>query len=183
MKKFLASFALTFTFINCSNEKNSDDLTNLLLLNALSTSSSVNTECGYRSNTGPLSAAGKFEVNRTLRTIDKWESTRNGGSEIQGVVLIFTGVASTDRVRFVYSGTDLNDYGAGERKSTSTSCPFSLSTMVQGANTLGMTRDNSVSNRWLYNASGTTPSQFSMLIVRDNFDDLSKTLSVIVENQ
>lgn len=174
------AFFLTLT--NCSTEKK-DDITQLLLLNALSSSSSVNTECGYRTNTGPLTAAGKFEVNRTLRTIDKWETTRNGGSEIQGVVLIFSGVASTDRVRFVYSGTDLNDFGPGERKSTSTSCPFVQSTMVQGANTLGMTRDNSVSNRWLYNASGTTPSQFSMMILRDNFDDLSKTLSVILENQ
>ncbi|XDD48339.1 hypothetical protein AB3N60_18555 [Leptospira sp. WS39.C2] len=171
------------TVANCSTDKKSDDLTQLLLLNALSSNRTTATACGYLLTSGSTIAAGKFEVNRTLRTIDTWESTKNGSTETQWVVLIFTGVSSTDRVRFVYSGTDLNDFGPGQRKSTSTTCPFLASTTVDGFNTLGMTRDNSVSNRWLYNASGTTPTQFSMLVSRDNFDDLSRTLSVIIESQ
>ncbi|TGL55472.1 hypothetical protein EHQ59_03405 [Leptospira kemamanensis] len=171
------------TVANCSTEKKSDDLTQLFLLNALNSSRTTATACGYLLTSGSTIAAGKFEVNRTLRTIDTWESTKSGSTESQRVLLIFTGVSSTDRIRFVYSGTDLNDFSPGRTKSTSTTCPFQASTMVDGFNTLGLTRDNSVSNRWLYNASGTTPSQFSMLVSRDDLDDLSRTLSVIIESQ
>lgn len=183
MKQILTLFALIFVLTNCSTEKKSDDLTQLLLLNALNSNRSVTTACGYLLTSGLTVAAGKFEVNRTLRTIDTWENTGSGSNITQYVVLSFSGVASTDRIRFQYSGSDLIDFGPGQLKSTSTTCPFLASTMIQGYNTLGMTRDNSVSNRWLFNASGTTPSQFTMLISRDSLDDLTRTLSVIVENQ
>ncbi|TGK77514.1 hypothetical protein EHQ24_19100 [Leptospira noumeaensis] len=186
MKKFLIVFLIVFFMANCSTSKDdSKDLTQLLLLSTLTKNTSINTACGYRTGAAAanLHMAGKFDVNRTLRTIDTWESTKNGSTESQRVILSFTGVASTDRIRFVYSSGTLEDIGPGYEKSTVMTCPFDYTTATKGYDTLGMTRNSSVSDIWVFNASATTPSQFTIYVGRDNFKDLTKTLKVIIENQ
>ncbi|MCW7493878.1 hypothetical protein ND861_14830 [Leptospira sp. 2 VSF19] len=180
-------FSNNFPRFFCSKllykKKDSDDLTQLLLLSAL-TSNSTQTSCGYIASalTG-VKPAGKFEASRTLQTIDTWESLQNGGTIGQGVVVFFRGVTASDRVKFVYSSGSLNDFAPGSSKSTSMNCPYSYANRVEGYDTLGMTRNAAVSDTWIFNASATTPSQFTMYLGRDNFDDLTKTVKVIIESQ
>ncbi|TGK87210.1 hypothetical protein EHQ23_07380 [Leptospira bourretii] len=187
MKKFSLAVFLFMSVVNCSTKNdNSDETSLLMILLANPAKAPVSTKCGViLSATLGLDTAGKFEVNTSLRTIDTWESVLalSGAKTGERVVLFFSGITATDRIRFEYSGVDLFDFSPGSRKSTSTDCPYTYSKEISGFNTLGMTINNSVSNSWKFNASATTPSALTMLIARDTFDDLTKTLKVIKEPQ